>query len=77
MDTVDDILRQEIATVLRGFRPALRWNRAKDWHLDEPIREKLVERLAGGVATSRRLQIVAVEPTPAPAHSCPGGKMPD
>ena len=65
-----------LGRLLAEFRPPVRWHRAKDWHLDEPLHEKLAASIADSLLADPMLQIDQVEPRlerhswpPTAAHS--------
>ena len=66
-----------LSNALREAKPPVRWHRAKDWHLDEPLRQRLIEAMADRILNDPTIEVRAVERVTSPAPSVPGGKMPD
>ena len=76
MDTRERLIH-DVGMVLLEFRPTVAWSGRKNWHKDAPTKERLAAMVADRILGDPTLEVRSVEPDPAPAHSCPGGRMPD
>ena len=76
MDTRERLIR-DVGMVLLESRPDIGWSGRKNWHKDAPTRERLAGMVADRILDDPTLKVRSVEPKGAPAHSCPGGRMPD
>ena len=60
---------------IQQAKPRPRWG--AHWAEDERPIQRLSERIADAILKDPGLEVRSVDRKPAPAHSCPGGKMHD